>query len=129
MAMRQQQDRSWWTAVSVLVLTLLGVSVLGGGMMGWGMMGPGMMGWAGGSGVQGISGWGAGLSMALGLLGMLAFWGVLIVGGVLAMRALSGSSGTAMAPREDALDIVKRRYAAGELSNEQYQEMRRALAE
>jgi putative membrane protein len=121
-----QQQRGWWLVLGVLVLIVFGVPLLGGGMLGWGMMGPGMMGGWGGQGGPFAGGWG--WAMALSGLAMLAFWGAVIVGIVLAVRALSGAGSASPAPRGDsALDILKRRYAAGELTREQYEEMRRML--
>ena len=126
----RQQDRGWWVALLALVLIVLVLPVLGGGMMGWGMMGPGMMGWPGAAPVQGAAGWGWGLATALGVLAMLAFWGAVIVGIVLAGRALSRPGYTGSSSREDvALDILKQRYAAGQLTGEQYEGMRRVLAQ
>lgn len=123
-----QQNRGWWIALLVLVLIVLLVPLLGGGMMGWGMMGPGMMGWPAGPATPGVGGWAWGLAMALGGLAMLAFWGAVIVGIVLVVRTLTGSGGGSTGPQQDsALDILKRRYAAGELTQEQYDEMRRVL--
>ena len=71
--------------------------------------------------------WGAG--MWLGGLAMLLFWGALIVGAGLVVRLLGGLSlggdrGEPAAP----LDILKRRYAAGEITREQYEHMRNDLA-
>jgi putative membrane protein len=118
-----QQHRGWWIALAALVLIALIVPVLG-----WGMMGPGMMGGPGAPAVQGAGGWGWGLAMALGMLAMLAFGGAVIVAVVLAVRAFTGPGGDGTAAREDAaLDILKRGYAAGELTREQYEEMRRGL--
>jgi putative membrane protein len=82
----------------------------GGGMMGWGGYGYGM----------GIFGW----------LFMLLFWGLIIVGLVLLVRWLwdqgrpAGGSGVGEAP----LDILKRRYARGEITKEDYDRMKQDLA-
>ncbi len=125
-----QDPRGWWIALVMLVLLVLLVPLLGGGLLGWGMMGPGMMGWPGGPAVPGGGGWGWGLAMALGGLATLAFWGAVIVGIVLVVRTLMGASGRSPGPeRDSALDVLKRRYAAGELTREQYDEMRRVLEE
>jgi putative membrane protein len=84
------------------------------------MQGGGMMGW-GGSG-YGIS--------IFGWLFMLLFWGLIIVGLVLLVRLLwnqsrpSGGSSIGEAP----LDILKRRYAKGEITKEEYDQIRRDLA-
>ena len=112
-------------AVLVLVVLLLP-------MLGVGMMGPGMMGgyWAPGSQPAGWS-WGWGLAMGFGMLAMLAFWGALIVGVVLLVRwlitATGGSGGSGARAEETALDVLKRRYAAGEITAEEYARMRQEL--
>jgi putative membrane protein len=94
------------------------------------MMGPGMM-W--GYSVPGAafhgSGWLWGLGMGLGGLVMLAFWGALIAGGILLVRWLIdrphtwGDPGTA-----DPLDILRRRYAAGEIDQATYERMKQELS-
>lgn len=122
-----EEHRGWWIALVLLVLLVLLVPLLGGGLVGWGMMGPGMMGWPGGPAVPGGGGWGWGLAMALGGLAMLAFWGAAIVASILVVRALTGAGRSPTPPQDLALDSLKRRYAAGELTREQYDEMRRVL--
>lgn len=118
----RKQNRGLLVVLAVLVLLVLLGPALGGGMMG-----PGMMGWYGGSGA-GAGGWGWGWGMGLGWLTMLAFWGALIVGAVWLVRALGRD--TDEPPRgagESALDILKRRYAAGEITQDEYEQMRRTL--
>ena len=114
--MMEGSSRGLLVAFVVLLGAALGFSILTGGMMGPGMMGGGEM-----SG----RGWAWGLGMGLAGLSMLAFWGLLIVGVVLLVRALGGrrrghGSGS-------PIDILKRRYATGELSREQYEQMRRDI--
>ncbi|MFI5341971.1 MAG: SHOCT domain-containing protein [Candidatus Methylomirabilales bacterium] len=82
------------------------------------MPGSGMMGW----------GWygGYGMGVVGGLL-MLLFWGLIIVGLVLGVRWLwdHGRSGTG--PAEAPLDILKRRYARGEITKEEFERMKQDL--
>jgi putative membrane protein len=115
-----------WIVLGVLLVAVLVVPMLGGGLMG-----PGMMGWYGPRfGPFGANGWLWGLGMGLGWLAMLAFWGVLIAGAILLFRALVGPRGagpTGPVGGDSALEILKRRYAAGELTSEQYQQMRQEL--
>lgn len=122
-----EQNRGLVIALVVLGLIVVLVPALGGGMMGWGAFGPGMMGWYGGQpGAPG--GWGWGLAMGLGWLVMLAFWVAVIVGIVLLVRAVGGSSAPTNVPRgETPLDILKRRLAAGEITPEEYERMRQVL--
>ena len=113
----------------LIILGVLLVIVLLMPMLGGGMMGPGGMGgyWAPGGQPGGWS-WSWGLAMGLGMLAMLAFWGALIVGVVLLVRwlmtATGGSDGRL---DETALQILKRRYAAGEITHEEFEQMRQAL--
>jgi len=107
-------------ALGILLIVALALSSTMGGMMGPGMMGPGFTGrWGGWM-------WGAG--MWLGGLAMLIFWGALIVGAVLVVRLLGGLPGTDERPSPASpLDILKRRYASGEITREQYDQMRKDL--
>ena len=62
--------------------------------------------------------------MGLGSLSMLALWAALIIGGILLYRSLSGPHADS---HESPEDILKRRFAAGEITREQYDQMRQAL--
>jgi len=81
---------------------------------GWGM-GPGMMG-----------GWGLGW---LGMIMMLAFWALVIVALVLLIRWLAQvSRGGAFGGRgPQALEILKERYARGEIDKEEFEAKKRDL--
>ena len=68
----------------------------------------------------------------VGLLLMLLFWALVIGLTIWAVRALlrsggGSSGGPTGGGRETPLEILKRRYANGELSREEYLEMRREL--
>lgn len=70
--------------------------------------------------------------MGLGLLWMLLFWGLLILLAVWLTAALFPTSPPSFplhkrGPTEEARDILDQRYARGELSPEQYLEMRQML--
>jgi len=71
-------------------------------------------------------GWAEGLILILFWAAVLGI-GLLVV--LLLVRALSagGTRPGEQAPRESALDILQKRYARGELSREQYQQMRQDL--
>ncbi len=72
--------------------------------------------------------------MLFGGLFMLAFW-VLVIGGAiwLVVTLARGSSGTlqmkggAPAGGQTAVDILKTRYAKGEITKEQFEQMKRDL--
>ncbi len=82
---------------------------------GWGMTGPWMMGGFG---------W-----MWLMPIFMILFWGLVIWGVVALVRGLSGSRGSDSAPptADSALDILKRRYARGEINKAEYEEKKKDL--
>ena len=73
--------------------------------------------------------WGIGM-----MLMMFLFWAGIIVGIVFLIRWLvtAGHPGQQVASRnstESALDILKKRYARGEINKEEFQDMRRDLQE
>jgi putative membrane protein len=106
-------------AFAVLLVVALGLPALMGGMMGPGFAGQGPAG----SGMMRGQWWMWGLGMGLGGLVMLVFWGALIVGLVLLARAVGIGRGS----RGTHLEILKRRYAAGRITREQYEEIRKDL--
>lgn len=79
---------------------------------GWGMMGPGMMGGFGTMGLMAI--------IWIGILGLI-IWAV-----VAAVRR-SGESSNPNQPADSALEILKRRYARGEINKEEYEEKKKDL--
>lgn len=113
----------------LLVLLLVGVLFVVPmlGMFMWGpMMGGGMMG---GWGAPGGYGWSYPTGMALGfrfvgILVPLAFIGLLIVGAYLLLKPRVEEAGS-----EDALRILDERYAKGEITSEQYSEMKKNLSD
>jgi hypothetical protein len=113
----------------LMVLGVLVLFVLLMPMLGPGMMGPGMMGGYGGPGAQtGGWSWGWGLGLGLGMLGMLAFWGALVGGGVLLVRWLmTATNGAGGRADQTPLGILQRRYAAGEITREEHTQMRQEL--
>jgi putative membrane protein len=100
-------------AIGAIVLVILLIGLLGGGMMmGWGMMGWGEYGFN-------PAGW----------IAMLLVW-ALVVGGVafLLVWAFRGSKATVAGPgASHAVDILQERYARGEITREQYEEMRHEI--
>jgi len=106
---------------SVLVAVLVVVPLIFGLVGGWqgygygyGMMGPGMMGGYGGAWFMPII--------------MIVFWGLVIWGVVALARGVaspsdSGSSNQAAS----ALEILKRRYARGEINKQEYEDRKKDL--
>ena len=78
--------------------------------------------WPYGSG----AGWGW---MVGGWIMMVVFWGLVIVGIVALVRALGGRCGPGeVRHAETPSEILRRRYAAGAITKEQFEEMKRNVA-
>ena len=75
------------------------------------------------SGVDGM-GWGW---IGLGMAHMLLFWVLVILGIVVLVRWLASESSGDVLPR--AVDILKARYARGEITREQFEQMKRDIGE
>ena len=69
-------------------------------------------------------GWG-GLGW-LGPLFMLAFWALVITGGVFLVRFLA-RQGRTLGRQDTALEILKQRYARGEMQKEEFEAKRKDL--
>lgn len=72
-------------------------------------------------------GWGYG---GLGMIFMALFWVFVVVGIVLLVKWISGAGpGQGMKPPggESALDVLKKRYASGEISKEEFEEKKKDL--
>lgn len=75
---------------------------------------------------DGIGGMGWGW-IGLGMVHMLLFWILVILGIVVLVRWLAAGP-----PRDhlpDALEILKARYARGEITKEQFEQMKRDIGE
>ena len=81
-----------------------------------------------GGGLTGMGGGGMGL--VGGGLFMLLFWAVLIVGVAVGVRWLwsQGQAQQALGAGESPLEILKRRYARGEIDREEFEAKKRDLA-
>jgi putative membrane protein len=71
----------------------------------------------------GEMGWGW---IGLGVVHMLLFWVLVILGIVFLVRLLSGAAPPATGGGR-ALEILRERYARGELTREQYEQMKKEL--
>ncbi len=77
-------------------------------------------------GNMGGYGWGWG-GMGMGL-GMLLFWGLLVVGIVLLVKYTWGTGSFSERRHEkSALDILKERYARGEIEREEFEQKKHDL--
>jgi putative membrane protein len=119
--MQRTQQRTLWIALGVLALLVLAAPIFGAGLLG-----PrAMLGWSGARPLL-EPWWVWGVGFGLGGLLRLAFWAVLVL---LIIRFFRGWSGGGYHHDVDSpADILDRRYAAGEISREQYEEMRRTLS-
>ena len=102
-------------AVLVILPPVLG-AIFGwrGTSWGWGMMGPGMMGF----------GWGWFMPIL-----MLLFWGLVIWGIVALVRGWGGCCVSSQSDDKDsALDILRKRYAKGEINKDEFETRKKDLA-
>lgn len=113
------------TVIIIVLVVVLVLFLLGGvGMMGFGGfgMGPGMMN---GNGMMG--GYGYGYN-PLGMILSLISWALIIAGIVLLVVWFVRNAGKATgASSQASLDILKTRYAKGELTKEQFDAIKRDL--
>ncbi len=74
--------------------------------------------------------WGGG-HMLFGSLTMLLFWGGLIALVVLAVRWLGGGSGeaTAATSRKSALEVLRERFARGDIEKDEFEDRKQLLSE
>ena len=103
--------------VAILIIVPLIIGLVGGWQgygYGYGMMGSGMMGGFGGFWFMPII--------------MIVFWGLVIWGIVALVRGVSspGNSGSSN-QADSALEILKRRYARGEITKQEYEERKKDL--
>ena len=80
-----------------------------------------------GSGMMGGFGHGMGI---FPFIMMIAFWGLIAVGIIYAIRWLAASTNTAKSASsggETALDILKKRYARGEIDKVEFEEKQKVL--
>lgn len=107
--------------IGIIALVIAALVLLGGGLLHFDMMGRGFTGPGFGRGFR-FSPW-AGILMNL-------FWLLVIVGfGLLILSFFRRGPRTGLGPvgESRALDILKERYAKGEITREQYEEMRRDI--
>jgi putative membrane protein len=63
--------------------------------------------------------------MGIGLFGMILFWGLLIAGTVFLIRWFIGE--TVIKREDSALEILKKRYARGEINKQEFDEHKKDL--
>lgn len=72
----------------------------------------------------GDGGYGWGWGMGFGMISMVLFWVLVILGIVVLVRWIGGS---ARPPATTALDVLKERYARGEIDKQEFEEKKRDL--
>lgn len=72
----------------------------------------------------GMDGWGWGSAIVHSVL----WWVILGVGIVLLVRVLRRDSQAGGPPAETALEVLKKRYARGEIGKEEFEQMKRDIA-
>jgi putative membrane protein len=104
-------------ALLVVGLVVWGFVGTGSGYYYRGWMGPGMMG--------GFGGWGGWGIMAIA---MLVFWG-LVIWGIIALARSGDHHHQVDSSRgnDSALEILKRRYASGEITKDEYEQKKKDL--
>ncbi len=103
--------------VTILLFVLLSLSVTMSANDGYHMMD--MMSW---------DSWGFGMGWGwFGLLAMILFWALIIIGIVLLVKWLIGQ-GQGKQKRKSALDILRERYAKGKINKEEFEEKKKDLA-
>jgi len=119
--------------ILIVMAVVIGLGLLAGGFLlvrtdgGLFGYGPGMM--------NGNFGWrminGFGLGGIFPMILTILFWVVIIALGVLLISGLVSRTNSQppsnQPPAESALDILKKRYARGEITKEQFEEIRRDL--
>lgn len=71
-------------------------------------------------------GWGWG--MGFGMISMVLFWVLVILGIVILVKWIAGSSSAPnLPPAKSALDILKERYARSEIDKQEFEEKKRDL--
>lgn len=73
----------------------------------------------------GPEGWGWGFWIFHNFL----WWAILILGIVVLVRLLRGARAAEPPPQETALDVLKKRYARGEIGKAEFEEKRRDIAQ
>jgi putative membrane protein len=106
----------WWFVTPVLVVMGILPAVAwaqgGGDYWGWGGH---PMGWMWGA-------WGIGMGLM-----MLLFWGAVIVAIVVGVRWAFGQGRPGSTRSDTALDILRERYARGEINREEFEQRKRDL--
>ncbi|MBI2135477.1 SHOCT domain-containing protein [Candidatus Woesearchaeota archaeon] len=107
-----EDNKNLWILVLIVAALLLLFGSFGmGGTGSYGMMSSG--------GMMNLMGGGI---MGFGFLFMLLFWGLII------WIAVTFINGFSTSKDENSLDIIKKRYAKGEITKKQYEQMKKEIS-
>ncbi len=123
--------------VGIVAGVVIGVALFAGGFL-LGRTSPGIFGY-GFNGIRGgnfgfgmMNGFGFGYGGLIPMILMMLFWVVVIGGGVWLISSFvsrtNSQTSSNLPPAESALDILKKRYARGEITKEQFDEMSHEVA-
>lgn len=73
---------------------------------------------------HGMMGWNMGWGMGVGWIMMIAFWGLVIFGIVALVKWTSGQGQPGNRPTESSVEILRKRYARGEITEEDFRRMK-----
>ena len=71
--------------------------------------------------------WGEGWGWGFGMLWMVGFWVLVIAGVVLVAKWIAGASARSGPAPGTALEVLKKRYAKGEIGREEFDQKKRDL--
>ena len=74
--------------------------------------------------VWGNYGWGPGMGFGLGGIFMILFWGLAILGIVYIVKQATTKKSATICRQETPLDILKIRYAKGEITKEEFEKLK-----
>jgi putative membrane protein len=72
--------------------------------------------------------WDYGWGMGFGWIFMVLFWALVILGIVYLLKLISGGDRKSERNEETALDILKKRYAKGEIGKEEFEEKKKDIS-
>jgi putative membrane protein len=70
-----------------------------------------------------------GMGFGFGWVFMILFWGLVIMGIIYLVKMLTHGAAGPSAPKETAEDILKKRFASGELSREEFEQALQVLSQ